>query len=135
MEETMLFARTISFARTILCVRTIGTLLLTVFLAPTAMLRGQSATGEVNGSVTDSSGAAVSEAAVKLVNKATGIEDLAATNASGYFVFTGVKPGSYVLNVSAPGFKSTQVLPFDVGVSQSVTHNIQLQVGAVTETV
>src|SRR5436309_6856369 len=97
--------------------------------------RGQTASGEVNGTVTDKSGGFVGSAAVKLTNQATGIDDRATTNSDGYFVFINVKPGRYVLRIEAPGFKTTQTAVFDVGVNQTVTQAVSLDVSAVNEQV
>src|SRR2546429_4537263 len=97
--------------------------------------RGQTASGEVNGTVTDKSGGFVGSAAVKLTNQATGIDDRATTNSYGYFVFINVKPGMYVLGVEARGFKTTRISSFEVGVNQTVTQAVSLDVGAVNEQV
>src|SRR5207244_11049192 len=97
--------------------------------------RGQTASGEVNGTVTDKSGGFVGSAAVKLTNQATGIDDRATTNSDGYFVFINVKPGMYVLGVEARGFNTTRISTFEVGVNQTVTQAVRLDVGAVNELV
>src|SRR5256886_587656 len=97
--------------------------------------RAQTASGEVNGTVTDKSGGFVAGAAVRLSNLATKIDDRAATNSDGYFVFINVKPGTYILGVEAKGFKTTQVSTFEVGVNQTVTQAVRLELGAITETV
>jgi Carboxypeptidase regulatory-like domain/TonB dependent receptor len=110
-------------------------LLLVTLLGPASLLFGQTATGEVNGTVTDKTGGLVAGASVKLINQATRIEDRTATNSSGYFIFINVKPGTYVLRVELQGFKTEQVAPFDVGVNQTVTQDAKLDVGEVTETV
>jgi hypothetical protein len=95
----------------------------------------QTATGEVNGTVTDKSSGFVAGATVKLSNQDTKIEDRATTNSDGYFVFINVKPGTYILGVEAKGFKITQIAPFGVGVNQTVTQTIRLEVGAITDQV
>src|SRR5438477_13184581 len=97
--------------------------------------RAQTASGEVNGTVTDKSGGFVAGAAVRLSNLATKIDDRAATNSDGYFVFINVKPGTYILGVEAKGFKTTQVSTFEVGVNQTVTQAVRLEIGAVNERV
>src|SRR5438445_839881 len=97
--------------------------------------RAQTAAGEVNGTVTDKSGGFVAGAAVRLSNQATRIVDQAATNSDGHFVFINVKPGQYVLEAESSGFKSTRVSPFTVGVNQTITQTIRLELGAITETV
>jgi hypothetical protein len=95
----------------------------------------QTSTGGVNGTITDPNGAAVPGSTVRLVNRATNIETRATTNESGNYTFVNVNPGSYVLKVEAQGFSSAQTPPFDVGVSQVVTQNIALTIGAVSQTV
>ncbi len=57
------------------------------------------------------------------------------TNSSGYFVFINVQPGPYALTVEKPGFKVEHVATFDIVVNQTLTQNLRLDVGAVTETV
>src|SRR6266699_6037644 len=108
-------------------------ILFVVLSVAAAAGRAQTASGEVNGTVTDKSGGLVAGATVKLTNQATKIEDWMTTNSAGYFVFINVKPGSYVLGAEAKGFKITQISAFDVGVNQTVTQTIRLEVGAVSE--
>src|SRR5215212_8901688 len=109
------------------------TALLMIFVCAAAA--AQTATGGVNGTVTDQHGAVVPGANVTLVNKATNIETRAAAGEGGYYTFVNVSPGTYVLRVEAGGFSAVQTSPFDVGVSQTLTQNVSLTVGAVTQTV
>ncbi len=109
-----------------------------VFLALLSIpfaVQAQTATGSVNGTITDSTGGAVPAATVKLTNQATRIETTRSTNDYGTFVFVNVQPGTYVLRVSQPGFKEAEIAPFTVGVSQSATVDVKLDVGAVSEKV
>src|SRR5438552_9728656 len=124
MEEV----QTMSFLRT-----TLATLVF--ILISVATLNAQSATGEVNGSVTDLSGGAVPGASVKLVDQATKIESATTTNQSGYFTFVNLKPANYVLLVEVKGFKKALTNPFDVGVNSTVTQNVTLTVGELSEVV
>lgn len=100
-----------------------------------SLTSGQTATGEVTGTVTDPNGAVVTTASVKLINQGTGIEAQVATNESGYFIFVSVKPGAYVLRVEAQGFTSAQTSPFDVGVSERLKKDISLSLGEISQTV
>ncbi|HEX5966673.1 MAG TPA: carboxypeptidase regulatory-like domain-containing protein [Pyrinomonadaceae bacterium] len=93
------------------------------------------ANAKVSGTVTDPNGAAVPGAVVRLTNQATKIEVDTTTNESGYFNFVNVNPAIYTLRVEVQGFKGVQSAPFDVGVSEAVTQNIALTIGAVSETV
>lgn len=106
-----------------------------VVVAFAPALRAQTATGQVNGTVTDTSGAIVTGATVKLTNVGTKITKVAATNSAGYYLFVDVQPGSYVLNVQKTGFKAADVNAFTIQVNQTLTQNVHLEVGAVSETV
>jgi hypothetical protein len=106
-----------------------------VFLALTATSSGQTSTGEVTGTITDGAGAAVSRASLKLIHQATKIETQITANQNGSFTFVNVRPGSYLLRVEAQGFKTLQTSNFEVGVNQSVTQDIALVVGEVSQTV
>jgi hypothetical protein len=59
--------------------------------------------GVVNGTVTDQTQAVVAGARVLLTNQA-GEKDEAQTNEKGTYSFTGLKPGTYTLTVTAPNF-------------------------------
>jgi hypothetical protein len=115
--------------------KTTGAILILMLALPASTLFGQTATGEVNGTVADPSGAVVAGATVKLVNQATGIETQVLTNQDGYFIFVNVNPATYSLKVGAPGFKTAQVPPFEVGVNQAVTKPVALILGEVSQTV
>ena len=111
----------------------IVTLLLTLVSA--VALQAQTATGEVNGTVSDPNGAAVPGAMVKLINQATKGETEATTNQSGYFTFVNLKPASYTLMVETKGFKKSLTNAFALGVSETVTQNVSLSVGEMSEVV
>ena len=108
--------------------------LLFVIMSASALI-AQTATGEVNGTVTDPNGAAVPGAVVKLINQATKIETEVTANQSGYFTFVNVKPAAYTLGVEHQGFKRSLTPAFNVGVSEVVTQNVALTVGEVAEVV
>ena len=110
-------------------------LLLLCLTLPSSLLIAQTATGQANGTVTDQSGAIVPGAAVTLRNQATGIENRALSNNSGFFIFTNVQPGSYVLKAEKAGFKTVQTAPFDIGVNQTVSQPLTFAVGAASEVV
>src|SRR5215216_7301240 len=108
--------------------------LLLLIIAAASVAFGQ-ANAKVSGTVTDPNGAAVPGAMVKLINQATKIEVETTSNEDGYFNFVNVNPAMYTLRVEVQGFKGLQSAPFDVGVSEAVTQNVSLTVGAVSETV
>jgi outer membrane receptor protein involved in Fe transport len=109
-----------------------------VLLLATALpglIFGQGATGAINGTVTDPTGAVVPAARVVLHNIATGGERSADTNLAGVYVFPDVLPGKYTLRVTKPGFKTATENPFTLSVNQTSTHNFTLSLGASTQEV
>jgi len=106
-----------------------------MMLALVVTASAQTATGEVNGTVSDPNGAAVPGAVVKLINQATKAETEVTTNQSGFFTFVNIKPASYTLIVEVKGFKKTLTNPFTLGVSETVTQNVALSVGEMSEVV
>ncbi len=88
----------------------------------------------VTGTVTDSTGAIVPAASVKLHNTKTGVEATAVTNAAG--VFRIIEPsGVYDVTVQKPGFKVAEFSDITLTVDQVLTLNAALEIGAVTQVV
>src|SRR5579872_7446742 len=83
--------------------------------------------GTIEGSVNDSTGAAIPGAAVSLSNRITGYQQKAETDAQGKFRFTNVPPNPYHMEASANGFSASHQ---DVNVRSSVpvSLNLTLQV-------
>ncbi|HEY6768394.1 MAG TPA: TonB-dependent receptor [Candidatus Sulfotelmatobacter sp.] len=90
--------------------------------------------GDISGTVTDPSGAVVSDASVTATSLSEGTNQTTTTNSTGLFRFAFVKPGDYKLTINAKGFKS-QTLTLTVAVGQVATANTKLEVGQGTETV
>lgn len=113
------------------------TALFVLLLAPVFVpaASAQTSMGGVNGTVTDVQGGVLPGATVTLINEATDIAVVRQTNGNGYFVFVNVRPGTYVLNVELSGLKTTRVNSFTVGVNETVTRNVTLELGAMTEVV
>jgi Carboxypeptidase regulatory-like domain/TonB dependent receptor len=106
---------------------------LSLLLMPAVLAYGQSATGAINGTVTDSTGAVVAGVTLTLTNQATGIESSTVSNARGFYTFINVQPGSYTLKAELSGFKTARVPAFEVNVNQSMTQDIALAVGEITQ--
>jgi hypothetical protein len=106
-----------------------------LLLSP-ALALAQGLTGQVSGTVMDSTGAAVARAEVSIANTQTGQTRTAQTNTEGRFIFTEILPGAYSLAVNAPGFKKYEQKDISVTATERVTlPAITLQVGEVTETI
>ncbi len=90
--------------------------------------------GTVDGTVTDSSGAALPEIKVTLRNLDTGVARDTNTNDSGYYFFPLVNPGRYESSVEKTGFKrGLQELTVRTGIRS--TADFRLEVGQVTDSI
>jgi len=111
-------------------------LLFVVLLAVSGRLNAQAgATGTILGTVTDSTGAIVPNAAVVVKNTATGVEVHTTTSSSGDYQAPSLNPGTYSVSATMPGFQKTVTSSFTLPVDQKIRVNITLKAGAVTETV
>lgn len=94
--------------------------------------RAQLPTGEISGTVSDPSGAAVPGAQVEIVNDATAESRSTSTSGSGTFYFLTVIPGKYTMKVMATGFTPASVRGLVVLVGQTTVQNLQLTIGKAT---
>ncbi|HKV40562.1 MAG TPA: TonB-dependent receptor, partial [Blastocatellia bacterium] len=104
-----------------------------ILIAATAL--GQVNTGTISGTVADSSGGLIPGAQLKATNTDTGQTLTTASNSAGYFVFALLQIGHYKVEVTAPGFKSTVRSDLTLLAGQEIALNLQLQVGAVSQTI
>jgi len=104
-------------------------------LSTCSFLQGQSTYGAVTGSVTDPSGAAITDAKVTLTNLGTAETRTQPTNADGLYSFVNLIPGNYKIDVEKPGFKHITRTPIVVEVQQSAKIDVTLPVGQANETV
>ena len=91
-------------------------------------------TGELRGTVEDSSGGFVGQAKVTLKNLETSVTREQNTNASGQFVFALLQIGNYEVKAEAPGFR-VALTRAEVRTGEVASVNFKLEVGQVTETV
>jgi hypothetical protein len=90
---------------------------------------------ELEGTVTDQSGAAVAGAEIKIQTVDTGITQEQKTNSKGYYRFPGLAVGRYTVTVTGSGFKSRVIEDVILQVGQTRTLDGTLAVGAPTEKV
>lgn len=96
---------------------------------------GQSNTGNIQGTVSDSSGAAVVKASVTVRNLDTGITASTVTSDAGLYSVPGLPPGRYAVTAEAASFKKYERDGVTVSTDTTTTLDIQMQLGAVTEQV
>ena len=95
----------------------------------------QTTAGRFSGAVTDPSGAGVPQASVRAVNRETGQKVVELTNADGRFVLYPLAAGVYDIQAQKDGFSTFVITGVKVDVSESVSRNIVLQVGVVSQSV
>lgn len=95
-----------------------------------------SVSGSISGTVTDSSGAVIQGASVKLTNTDRG-QDIRneKTNSAGYFTAGSLPLGTYSVTIAAPGFKTETVKGIVLHVADTLTVNRSLAPGAVSDVV
>ncbi len=96
-------------------------------------LQAQVSTADVLGTVTDPSGAVVQGATVKIVNTGTEETRNVATGSDGQYTFTALQPGSYVVTVTASGFKSFKATNLKVVGGDRIRLDAPLSLGAASE--
>src|SRR5215471_13377538 len=94
-------------------------LLFVLVLGSAVGLHAQSATtGALSGAVNGPQGAALPGATVALTNTATGQVQTTVTDSKGLFGFSLLPPGTYEVDFSARGFKTSQAMSVVVNVSE-----------------
>ena len=88
-------------------IATIVTVMLAV-LACAGAAGAQTLTGQLSGTVVDSSDAVLPGATVTLVNELSGDQRTTVTNEAGNFVFAAVQPGTYTVKVELSGFQTSR---------------------------
>ncbi len=104
-------------------------------LIGTLPLAAQTAQGRISGTISDSSGAVIPGAEVSAVNADTGLTTRATANEVGLYVLSFLQPGPYNISVSSEGFKRYERSRIVVETSQVLELNIEMELGAITETV
>jgi hypothetical protein len=96
---------------------------------------GQIDRANLNGTVTDPSGARVPNAQVEIIAPATGFKRQTTTGTSGVYSLSSLPTGTYNLTVSANGFETFLMEGIQLSVGQTRTADAQLVVGATATTV
>ncbi len=99
------------------------------------LLQAQITSGKINVAVTDSSGAPVKGATVKITNSDTGVVRTGTTNESGESLVPFLPVGPYAIAVEFPGFKTSTIPAVTIQVDQTLGLRVTLQPGEVHETV
>ena len=113
---------------------TVPSLSVLLLLLGTSTLPAQFNSG-LEGTVFDPSGAAVPNASVALKHVSTGVEHTTVTSSAGIYRFTALPSGRFTLTVKASGFETAVLSDVSIQITEIRTLNVNLKVGASTQTV
>jgi len=105
-----------------------------LFALPAASF-GQTFRGSIQGTITDSTGAAIPGAQVKIISPGTGLTRTVSTNDLGGYVASELPLGNYSISVEKDGFRSTTLTNIPVGVGSPARADVKLATGMVQEMV
>src|SRR5215469_2035664 len=104
-----------------------------LFTAP--LMKAQSTTATLSGSVVDPSGAAVADTTVIVTNYATSVHRAVMTNPQGDFSVALLPPGKYELRASKSGFARIEIPNITLNTNDERTLVIKLKVGEVLQAI
>lgn len=110
--------------------------LLSIAIAATSIsLSAQTTSGDLVGTILDTSGAVIPNAKVKATNVETGANSAVTTNDNGAYRFSNLLMGRYDITVDASGFTRSSRRGIQIVLNSTQTANITLQVGQASTTV
>jgi outer membrane receptor protein involved in Fe transport len=99
-----------------------------------SILWAQTETGQITGTITDPTGAAIAGATIVARSTATGSARTVTTSSDGSYNITNLLPGEYLIRVSNPGFGQTEKR-VTVTVGSRLGQDFQLEVSTASTTV
>ncbi|MFB3902689.1 MAG: carboxypeptidase regulatory-like domain-containing protein [Acidobacteriota bacterium] len=112
-----------------------GLLLFACVMIPSLLLRAQTTTGSIVGTVTDSTGGVIPGCTVTVTSEDTGARRTTTTSDQGTFSFELLRVGQYAVEAEMTGFKKARVSDILLQVDQTVRTNLSLEVGEMSQTV
>ena len=109
--------------------------LIACFLLTAVCVFAQSTTGEIAGTVTDPTGAAVPGVRITFANENTGEVKVVESGATGDYLATQLQVGTYQASVQSDGFRTVERPGIALSALQSLRVDFVLELGQVTETV
>src|SRR5260370_37012223 len=109
--------------------------LLLFILCATTFVLAQSTDATLSGVVVDPSGKVITDAAIEILNDATGVHYASKTNGAGIYTVSILPPGQYRAQVSKVGFKTLIKPGIVLNVQSAVALNFTLPVGAASESI
>jgi len=113
---------------------TLFCLIILCLLAFSAPVRAQGL-GRIVGTVKDSSGALIVDAKVTATESGKGFSRTASADSSGYYVLDSLRPAQYDLSIEATGFRKVEQKAVTLLADQTLTLNVEMQVGTLAASV
>ena len=116
----------------------LGAILTAALMALTAMpaaVRAQATTGSITGTVTDESKGVLPGVTVVVEHVETGIARTLVTDVNGRYRALNLPPGSFTVTAELTGFTKVVRNDLTVAIDKEVTADIEMKVGALTESV
>src|SRR5579863_9364784 len=104
--------------------------------ASVAHAQGVGSSGEISGTVTDSTGAILPKVTINVIDTHTGLNRTAMTNGTGQFRVVGLSPATYDISAQMKGFATEIRRGIPVAIGQTVTSDFKMkpsQVATVVE--
>ena len=101
----------------------------------TGLAYGQAISGNIVGTVVDTSGAAVPNATITATHTDTGVKTSVTANSGGEYRLSNLPVGTYNVTATSGGFSPVTLGNVAVTLNQTVTANLTLKVGEVTTVV
>jgi hypothetical protein len=98
-----------------------------------ARAQSQATTGQIAGTVVDTSGGALTGATVRVSNQATGLQREALTNDRGLYVVSSLPAGTYDLAIEADRFQPAIIQSVEVALGAVVTIHARIEPAGVSE--
>src|SRR6185295_19441841 len=100
-----------------------------VYQPALTILRAQSATANLSGTVSDENGALLPAARISVLSLGQGFQRQALTNGEGTFVVPLLPPGTYLIKAEHEGFATAEVRDVILNVNDQVRLHIVMKVG------
>ena len=108
---------------------------LTLSLSSKLLYAQVAGTANIQGTVTDPSGAFISNATVTLTEQSTQVTQTTRSDSSGVYAFPNISIGTYTLTVTSSGFETFSNKGIVLEVGSSISINVKMTVGAATQEV
>ena len=106
-----------------------------LLLSCAGWLHAQVSTGAISGTASDSTGAAIAGATVKITNQETGVSSSLTTDSGGFYSAEGLSVGTYTIDITKEGFKESITKGIQIDPGQRRANNVTLEVGSATSQV